>query len=667
MNRREDRILGPLKRRPDGTFGSISLDLALDEIAGQVKRFIGESGPHSIAAFLGTTGYFNVPASQMLISWFGALRSRSFFSSYTIDCSSKAVTSGRLGMWNAGKQPFTSADVWLCFGNNPVVSLSIQAGVVLGNPAKTLKEAADRGMKLIVVDPRETETARQSELFLQPRPGEDPSIVAGIIRILFEQELIDADFCRSYTRGTDRLRAAVQPFTEEYVARRAGIDAHLLREAALMFGGAGKRGCAGAATGLTMSPHSNLVDHLVEVLNVLCGRYVRSGETMASVRPLRPRTPRYAEVISPIRPWDRGYKSRIGDFGLIPGICPRGELPSAILPDEILTPGDDQIRCLFVEGGNPAVAVPDQRRVAQALSSLDLLVTVDPFMSATARLAHYILPPKLMYERPDIPMLFGNQRTNFAQYSPPVVPAPDGSEVIDDWYLYWALAKRLGQTIDFCGRSLNGPHPPSTDELIAMVVDRGQVPFDELVKHPHGRMYDDLDPVVVESGRPEVAGHFDLLPDDVLQELASYLREVPDDKFTHRLTVRRMRQTMNSMDPATPTPRYNPAFMNPADMSALGLSAGDEVAIVSDYTEVAGIVHPDDRLRPGVVSMSHCHGGLPEEDQDPRGGSCTGKLVDSQRQRQAINAMPTMSGVPVKVEPRTRGRAGSFPLEAAPD
>src|SRR5207244_2947344 len=145
-----------------------------------------------------------------------------------------------------------------------------------------------------------------------------------------------------------------------------------------------------------------LVEHLIEDLNVVCGRFRTAGETIGSSGgPLLPRVPRYAEVIPPSRPWETGYKSRVRGLGKIPSIAPSGEVPTGILADEILQPGEGQIRALFVEGGNPTLAIPDQLKVARAFSSLDLLVTVDAFMSATARLAHFIFPPKLMYEHPE--------------------------------------------------------------------------------------------------------------------------------------------------------------------------------------------------------------------------------------------------------------------------
>lgn len=656
MHRRADRILRPLKRRADGSFAPVSIESALDEIAERVRTLVDRYGPHSVGAFLGTTGYFNVPATQMLLAFLSGLGSRSFFSSHTIDSSSKVVAAGRLGTWAAGKQPFSSADVWMFVGTNPFVSLSSQGGAALGNPTKAMKAALDRGLQLIVVDVRRTETARHAAVFLQPRAGEDVAVVAGMLRIILTEGLADETFCAAHVEGLGRLREAVEPFTPAYVAERAGVPPEALRAAAVLFGGAGKRGCAGNATGVGMSPDSNLVTHLVELLNVVCGRFRRAGETIENAGGVYfPRRERHAEVVPPTRPWERGYRSRVGGFGKIPGPSQDGEVPSGILADEILEPGEGQVRALFVEGGNPVLAIPDQERVVKAFSSLDLLVSVEPFMSATARLSHFVLPPRLMYERADIPFLFGaDSRVGipFGHYTAPIVEPPPESEVVEDWYVYWALARRLGLPLSYDGVELEG-EPPTTEQLIALTLRDAQVSFDELSRHPRGRVFD-LERLVVQEPRPE-AGRFDVMPDDVEQELGDYRARRSPPELPYRLTVRRMRPFMNSLDPAVAEPeragRFNPAFLHPDDLSELGIGAGDRVEIVSDHSRILAIAEPDERLGRGVVSMSHCFGGLPGEDDDPRRGASTNRLVDTDRHHQAINAMPTMSGLPVAVVP----------------
>src|SRR5262249_55676234 len=132
------------------------------------------------------------------------------------------------------------------------------------------------------------------------------------------------------------------------------------------------RRVARSGTGGNMGLHSNLVEHLIGDLNIICGCFLREGEKLENPGILKPRMPRPAQVVPPTRPWESGFKSRIGDYGLV-----RGEVPAGILADEILEPGLGQIKGFFCHGGNVAVVVPDQAKIVQALRQLELLVTID--------------------------------------------------------------------------------------------------------------------------------------------------------------------------------------------------------------------------------------------------------------------------------------------------
>jgi anaerobic selenocysteine-containing dehydrogenase len=652
MHRRDDRILRPLKRQADGSFTPIALEEALDEIATQASQIIEAHGPVAIGSFLGTHGYLTATAGVVLSAWMRALGSPNFFSALTIDASNKLVTLGRLGGWAAGKQSFQQANVWLLFGSNPLLSLSGTAGMPPANPQKALKEAKARGLVLIVIDPRRTETAQHADLFIQPRPGEDPAIAAGLLHVILEEGLEDREFCAKWTVGLDALREAVEPFTAEFAAERAGITAAEVRRAARLFAAPDRYGCAGAATGVAMAPYSNLSDHLVECLNVVCGRYRRAGEPLHAVPPFLPRSERRAEVIPPNRTWEHGHKTRTGhgrfftpEFG--------HEMPTGVLADEILTPGPGQIRALFVEGGNPAVAIPDQRKIVAALRSVDLLVSIDAFMSATARLAHYVLPPRLLYERADLPGLLGAANKvslSFAQYTGPIVTPPAGAEVTDDWYVYWGLARRMGRTLTIAGTPLDMNVPPTTDDLLSLITRDGRVSLDELREAPHGRVFD-FPAEHVQPGRSDEGRHFEVMPGDVRKELDAYAKRRRPAGHRHLLTVRRMRHVINSLHPASSgssdQKRHNPAFLHPEDLDALGIVDGARVDITSSYGTVTAVAAPDDRLRRGVVSMAHCFGGLPEDPD--KEGACTNLLISTEAGREAHNAMPWMSAVPVSV------------------
>jgi anaerobic selenocysteine-containing dehydrogenase len=644
------RLLRPLKRLEDGRFTEIDLEVALDEIADAIRPIIAIHGPEAVGLFKGTAAYFNVVLNQMLPNFMAALGSPSFFSTTTIDQSAKAVTAGRMGYWDAGRHRFHDADVLMLVGTNPLVSISTN-GYVMFNATKQMKRAKARGMKLIVVDPRETETARHADVFLQPVPGEDATLIAGMIHQILERGWHDVRFCDRYVGNLDRLRVAVEPFGPERVRARCGIEEDQLIAAARTFACGARRGLATTGTGATMAPHSNLTDHLVECLNVVCGRMLAPGDPISNPGVLTPRRGFRAEVIPPSRSWEAGHRGRTG-FGTI-----AGEMMSNTLADEILLDGPGQIRALLIAGGNPAVALPDQRKAVGALRALDLMVAIEPYMTPTARLCHYILPPKLMYERTDV--LFGPaleailDPVPFQQFIPAVSKPPDGAQVADDWYVFWALARRLDLALNFAGVPISLDEEPTTEELLAVLLRDAQIPFDELMKHPNGHMFDVPGQHVEEGGG---TARFDVAPNDVLEELdtvASY-PIVRLGRRQFRLTVRRQREVMNTTGQLFPAIRkvraFNPAYLHPDDLDVLRVSPGTMVEVHSDHGWVRAVVEADASLRRGVVSMSHCWGGLPDDGGDPReGGSSTNLLVSSETNIEAINAMPWMSAVDVDV------------------
>ena len=387
-----ERLLRPLKRAADGSFASIPLDQALDEIAARLARIIERDGPDAVAVFKGTLSYLNVAAAHMLPAFLDALGSKSLFSTMTIDQSAKWVTAERLGSWEAGKDPFDVADVLMFIGANPLMSLTA-FNFPMQSPSKAMRAARARGMRIVVIDPRRSETARHADVHLQPVPGEDPTILAGLLRMILAEGWHDANFCGRWAAGLDRLRSAVEPFTADYVARRAGVAAEDLYRAAAVFArpvdGRRPRGSAAGATGPSMAPHSNLADHLIECLNVVCGRFARPGDRIMNPGVIGARRARRAQVVAPARSWEKGWRSRVGGacggFGML-----RGEKMSGCLPDEITTPGAGRIRALLVSGGNPVAAIPGQRNAIAAFRDLELLVTIDPFMTGTARLSHYV-------------------------------------------------------------------------------------------------------------------------------------------------------------------------------------------------------------------------------------------------------------------------------------
>lgn len=637
-----DRILRPLKRLPDGGFAPIALATALDEIAAAVAQILARDGPDAIAGFRGTMNYTNSIANRMLPDWLATIGSHSFFSTMTIDQSAKWITADRLGVWEAGKDPYDAADVLLVIGANPLVSLSTFT-MTMQNPVKALREAKARGVTLLVIDPRRTETAAFADLFAQPLPGEDAVLVAGMLRMILAEGWHDADFCLEHVDGLEALRYAVAPFTPNEVMHRSGVPQATLRALTEAFAapvdGRRKRGAAVSGTGPNMAAHSNLAEHLVECLNIVCGRFARAGDHVMNPGVLGPRWPRRAQVRAPTRSWETGWRDEQG-YGLI-----FGERMTATLPDAILGPGRGRVRGLIVDGGNPVNALAQSCRTAEAFAALDLLVAIDPFMTATARMAHYILPPPMMLERPDVGSREWEAYTlqaPYAQYSAPVLALPRGSETIDDWRVFWELARRTGHRLVFDGVALDMDRPPSSEALIAILLRNAAVPAVEIMAAREGRVFD-VAPMVV-APADTGAGHFMVAPPDIRAELAALAAEASGPGAL-RLAARRIRDVQNSMYHHLPTIAGrlpdNPLSMHPSDMIEHGLVERDRVRIASAHGSVEARVKGDETLRPGVVTLSHGWG-------DGQGVNVN-RLTSLSDRRAPINAMPVLSGFAVEV------------------
>lgn len=652
----DHRVMHPLKRRADGSFERIGLEQALDEIAAKLRSIVDRDGPEAIGGYRGTGSGMNASACFVLDGLLNPLGTHKIFSATTIDQSCKIIAMGRIGFWPPGPHPLRGSDAVLLLGTNPLVSL------VFFEPQKMLqhlKSEIARGMKLLMIDPRKSETGRFADVLLQPLPGEDATILAGMIRQILERGWEDKAFIERHVAQIEELRQAVAPFTPAYVARRADIPVDRFLALTEIFATA-KRGRAESGTGAGMGPHSNLVGHLVLALNVICGRFIREGERITNPGVLWPRMPRPCQVIPAGRSWEKGYQSRLG-FGQIPVVVP--ELPTGILADEILQPGPGQIRGLFVHGGNPAVIVPDQLKIVRALRSLELLVTVEPFMTATARLSHYILPTVTQYERPDFPCWQGESLTYavpYTRYTPAVAKPPRGSEVATDDYIFWSLCKRLGLQMTFLGQPIDMTHPPVTDDFLAIVARNAPVSFEEIKSQELGAVYEG-ELQFAEPGNPGPDDRFTVAPPDVCEDLGALAaEEVRRDvltcnggRATHRFAVRRHRDVWNSVGRELKGVKkrlpHNTARINPADLEGLGLRTGDAARISSEVASVDVIVEADESLRSGVVSMHHGFGTLPEDTDPRRDGACSNKLVSTEQRVQKINAMPCMTAFMVNI------------------
>lgn len=666
-----NRLLKCLRRDLDGTYRVVDSERVLDEIVRKVQESIDKHGPRSVAMYSGTGPVSHPAGAPIAKAWFRAIQSRMMFSAASIDKPAEYTAVALHGNWHAGLQTFETSDTWMIVGANPVIAKS--NGAPANNPGVRLKRAVERGMRMIVIDPRRTETAKRAEVHLQPRPGQDPVLLAGLIHIIINEALYDVEFVRANAVGLDELSAGVAAYTPQFVSERAGVAVEDLLKAARTFAAA-KRGGVVCSTGPSFSTRSNLSYYLALCLNTLCGRWAREGEQAPYPNVL---LPAFSPKAQPYAPYPVASDRPMRVHGLMENAS---GVPTAALADEILTEGEGQIRVLFCLGGNPVLSWPDQRKTEAALRKLDLLVVFDYQMTATARFATHIVPPPLSLELPGTSQKVESLKYSgvsrgygmpWAQYTAALAERPSGSDLLDDGTFFFKLAQRMGLQLDWVntagqGPNLEGPSQvvhmdmsrvPTSEDMVALACMGSRVPLDEVKLHPHGHVYD-LD-VKVLPRDPDCAAMLELGAFSMMDELATLQGEGTehkvDSKYPYEMLCRRTNNFMNSVGQALSSlnggKTHTPAYMHSADLATLGISEGGLITIRSKHGCMLARVQADDDLGQGLISVVHGFGAAISLNDAPRElalGSVS--LLTNMDERDPITGIPRLSGLPVSVE-----------------
>jgi anaerobic selenocysteine-containing dehydrogenase len=670
MHNDSRRLLHSLKRQSDGSYSPISNTDLVAEVAEKLARLIEEEGPRTVAAYVGSVCGEQQASAAMMATFMRALGSPMLFSASTIDQPGILVADALHGVWAGGRMRPEELDVFLLVGGNPIISKQYFPQ----NPGQQLKRLIRKGMKLIVIDPRRTETARRAAVHLQCIPGEDPTILAGLIHLVLGAGHVDAAFVETNAKGLAALDAAVRPFTPEYVAARAGIAEADLREAARIIAEA-RKGDIGTGTGPSMATRGTLTAYLAACLQTVRGFWAREGQEQ--VRPsvlLPPQTPK-AQPAPPYPGW--GFGTRLRGHGFQETAA---GMPVAGLVDEILTPGEGRVRALFLHAG-ASVTWPDEQRSNEALAALDLLVTHDIAFSVTSRRADYVIATALPFEVPVMshwPELMGRFHPGYgwaepyAAYQPALVGPPAGSDIMEAWQLYYRLARHLGIPLAYTafgadqglpdGASAAVPmdmmNEPSTDAVYAMMASNSAVPLERVKAHPDGHVFDDARPIV---GPREAQCEYrlDLANVTMLNELAEVRDQDPAARlssatdFPFLLIPRRVQSVTNAgyrPEPPLGKTRHNPAYLHSTELAKLGLRSGDFVEIASRGGSLQAFVEADDDLRGGVISMTHGFGKPDDGGYDPRrDGANTNRLIRWDDEFDPYHGMPRMGAIPVSI------------------
>ncbi len=659
-----DRINHPKRlrqcqQRVNGQLQPVATAAALDDISARLKDIIAKHGPHSVAVYSGCGGHRTAAGGPWFVGkWLEALGSRSMYTSYTID--SPALTIAHSWLFGA-PMPFGSPDlehseVAMYVATNPTVSHLWT--MPQSNPSTRLKHALKRGMKLVVIDPRKCDVAQRATVHLQVKPGEDATLLAAMIKVVIDNQWYDTDYVADYCSGFKQLQAAVADFDLDYAAKRTTVPAETIVEGARVFATAGS-GAAQTGTGLHMAAHQNLCVSLVWTLNALCGRYDRRGGmtriTGAFSQP-------FPDNMGPIPlPTYSGEVSRIRGIKGISGLFGYNEMPTNTLTDEMLTPGDGQVRALIVNGGNPALVFSNTERTVEALKGLDLLVCLDLFESATARYADYVMAVKHPFERDDVPHMMNMFYPQpFMQYTDALVTAPPGT--LEEWDFFWEVGNRLGIHADITGLA-NDPKPTAEDIMRALN-GGGRIGFDDVKQHPSGELYGPRETEVggvipnmighadrrIAIGHPEAMAELRQVRAEPLPVAGSYTQ---DEQFAFRAITYRMPEvyctTGHNLPRAERRRPYNPALISPQDLALHGFQDGECVLIDSGYGRVEAILEASDEVAAGTIGLAHGWGDPADPRPVEERGTNVQALIPAHERYDKLTGLAQQSAYPVNV------------------
>ncbi|MFY1621104.1 molybdopterin-dependent oxidoreductase, partial [Micromonospora sp. WMMD736] len=442
-----DRVLHPLRRRADGSFEQIDWDTALDDIATRLAATLAEHGGDSVGQYFGNPAAFGYASSLWAGVFMERIGARHLYSAGSQDINSRFVAS-KLLYGAASQLPFPDlprTDFLLMLGANPLVShgSAVRAPRVKDDLAAIVR----RGGRVVVVDPRRTETARHYE-HLAVRPDSDAWLLLSMLHVIFAEDLEDTAALAGQATGGERLRTLCAGFAPEDTADRTGIAADVVRALARDFATA-PTATAYGRTGACLGHHGTLVSFLLDALTLVTGNLDRPGGTLMShaVIPVEEMGEKLGSM---------SYDTARSRIGGLPEVL--GTFPAAVMADEITTAGPGQLRALFVVAGNPVLSVPNSNALEAALPQLDLFVSLDLYVNETNRLADYVLPATTMLERDDLPIMFAACSPTLFVQSTDAVLKPYG-QARPEWEVYSEIARRMGLSLFATGplRRLNRP------------------------------------------------------------------------------------------------------------------------------------------------------------------------------------------------------------------
>ncbi|MGL4318819.1 MAG: molybdopterin oxidoreductase family protein [Pseudomonas sp.] len=637
-----DRVRQPMRRTGD-SWQAIGWDEAFALVAERLSAIQAAHGRNAVAIYQGNPSVHNYGLMTHSNYFLGQLKTRNRYSATSVDQLPHHLTSYL--MYGHGLLlPIPDIDhtrFMLILGGNPLAS----NGSIMTVPdvEKRLKALKARGGKLVVVDPRRSETAAMADQHVFVRPGNDAALLLGLLSTLFEEGLTRTSHLP--INGLDQVRSAIAGFTAEAMSERCGVPAQEIRQLARDFAAAESAVCYGRM-GVSTQAFGSLCHWLIQLINMVTGNLDQPGGALCT-------SPAVDLVATTSGGHFNVWQSRVSglpEYG--------GELPVAALAEEMLTPGEGQVRALITVAGNPVLSTPNGRQLERALDGLEFMLSVDLYINETTRYADLILPPTAPLEHDHYDTTFNLFAVrNVTRFNEPVLAKPAGA--LDDWEIFVGLAKAFAAKQ---GAELKPTMPPK--QMIDMGLRFG--PYGDKTEYklslatlsaaPHGIDLGPLQPnlaarLKTESKAIEAAPA--LLVADLARFAAQALPAAGELVLIGRRHVRSNNSWMHNYQRLVKGKPRHQLFMHPQDMAGRSLADGQRVRVQSRVGMIEVEVAASEDMMPGVVSLPHGWGharpGVQMGIASAQPGASANDLTD-ERQLDAVSGNAALNGVPVRVE-----------------
>lgn len=637
-----DRIRKPMRRQGD-QWQEISWQEALDLVAENLVSVKNQYGDNAVGIYMGNPSVHNWGMMTHGAGAFKAIKTRNRFSATSVD----QLPHQLICYWMYGHQflvPVPDIDhteLLIIVGGNPMAS----NGSLWGVPGFRLRAKAlqQRGGKIVVIDPRRSETAAIADQHEFIKPGTDAFMLLAMAREIFINDWMNTGHLQDHLLDLESAKQAVQPFTLELAQAQCGISADAIQQLAKQLAHTEKASLYGRM-GVSTQAFGSICQWAIQLLNIITGHLDVPGGYTFSL---------------PALDMVQGAMSRPGHFNVWQSRVRKlpefgGELPCSVLAEEILTEGEGQIKALVTGAGNPVLSTPNGGQLEKALASLSFMVSIDFYINETTRFADVILPPTspLEHDHYDIALSVFAVR-NTAKYSPAIFDKPEGS--MHDWEIFTALGEKISERL---GKNAAPSFPPE------MILDMGlksgpykdQASLQALKDCPHG-----LDFGAHQSQLPDRLVHEDkrihCAPEIVMKDLERLLESCEQSeslplRLIGRRHVRSNNSWMHNYYRLVKGKERCQLLMHPQDAEQRGFSQGQQVQIRSRVGEVNTQLEISDEVMPGVVSLPHGWGhgrnGTRSVIANDHAGVSVNDLTDD-LYLDALSGNAALNGVPVEV------------------